>query len=255
MIEKITQVCKIGDCRELLHDVADGSIDLVLTSPPYNVGIDYGLYDDDLPYDEYLVNMEDVIRELYMVVGDSRRVVYNVPMNYKRDGVMQHPYVDYVNILERAGFNVMGTPLWYDNTHSKYSAFGSWLSASAPYFYNPHEVLIIACKGDWKRDKGDREDSVSRDQFLSMCKGMIAFPTASSEGHPAPFSLKMAITVIECLTFVGDVVLDPFCGSGTVLEACRKTLRRGIGFEIDPGYEKLIRKRGMLDTPSLDSYF
>jgi len=88
-----------------------------------------------------------------------------------------------------------------------------------------------------------------------MCKGMIAFPTASIDGHPAPFSLKMAMTVIECLSFVGDTVLDPFCGSGTVLEACRKTRRMCIGFEINNEYEELIRKRGMLDTPSLDSYF
>lgn len=248
------QICRIGDCRELLLEVDDGSVDLVLTSPPYNVGIDYGVYKDDLPYEEYLGNMEDVIRELYRVVGDSMRVVYNVPVNYKREDVMQHPYVDYVNILERVGFTVMGTPLWYDNTRVKQTAWGSWLSASAPYFYNPHEVLIIACKGSWKRDKDGRDDSVSREQFLNMCKGMIAFPTASSEGHPAPFSLKMATTIIECLSFVGDMVLDPFCGCGTVLEACRKVRRSGIGFEINPDYLSLIRKNAMLDTPSLANY-
>jgi site-specific DNA-methyltransferase (adenine-specific) len=223
MIDKITQVCKIGDCRELLKDVESGSIDLVFTSPPYNVGIDYGVYDDNLPYDEYLGSMEDVIKELYRVVGSTGRIVYNVPVNYKRDGVFQHPYVDYVNIIKGAGFNVVGTPLWYDNTHVKQTAWGSWLSASAPYFYNPHEMLIIACKGEWKRDKTGKEDSVRKAQFMSMCNGMIAFPTASIEGHPAPFSLKMAMTVIECLSFVGDTVLDPFCGSGTVLDACRKT--------------------------------
>ena len=254
-MSKVTQVCKIGDCMELIAELEENSIDLVFTSPPYNVGIDYGVYDDNLPYDEYLGSMEDVIRELYRVVGDSRRIVYNVPINYKRDDVMQHPYVDYVNILEGVGFNVMGTPLWYDNTHSKYSAFGSWMSAAAPYFYNPHEVLIIACKREWKRDKEGREDSVSKEQFLSMHKGSISFPTERGVDHPAPFSLKMATTVIECLSFVGDVVLDPFCGSGTVLDACRKTGRSGIGFEINPDYLPLIKKRGMLDTPSLDSYF
>lgn len=255
MIENITQVCKIGDCRELLKEVPSNSVDLVLTSPPYNVGIDYGVYKDDLPYDEYLGNMKEVIKELYRVVGYYRRIVYNVPVNYKRDDVMQHPYVDYVNMFKNVGFTVVGTPLWYDNTHSKYSAFGSYLSASAPYFYNPHEMLIIACKKGWKRDKGEKEDSVSRDQFLNMCKGMIAFPTARSDDHPAPFSLKMATTVIECLSFVGDTVLDPFCGRGTVLKACRDTDRFGVGFEINPEYESLIREFGMLNTPSLANYF
>ena len=254
MTKKITQVCEIGDCRYLLRDVDSGSVDLVVTSPPYNVGIDYGLYKDDLPYEEYLGNMRDVIKELYRVVGDYRRVVYNVPINYKRGDVMQHPYVDYVNMFKDEGFTVMGTPLWYDNTHVKQTAWGSWLSASAPYFYNPHEMLIIACKKGWKRDRGGRVDSVSKEQFLNMCKGMIAFPTARSDNHPAPFSLKMATTLIECLSFVGDMVLDPFCGRGTVLKACRDTGRSGIGFEINPAYLPLIRDFGMLNVRSLSDY-
>ncbi len=124
--------------------------------------------------------------------------------------------------------------MWYDNTHSKTTAWGSWLSASAPYFYNPHEILIIASKGDWKREKGI--DTVTKEQFLNMNRGMLSFPTEHNNSHPAPFLLSMAKNVIECLSFKYDTILDPFCGSGTVLQACFETERNGIGFDLNQKY-------------------
>ena len=236
-----TQSWKIGDSHKLIQDLDENSIDLVVTSPPYNVGIDYGDYKDNLPYNEYLTNMENIIKELYRVIGKNRRVVYNVLINMQTDGIMKHPFVDFVNIFKKCGFKIHGTPIWQDPTKPTYTAWGSWMSATSPYFYNPNEILIIAYKGEWKREKGT--NTMKKEQFLSMCNGLIKFPTERDREHPAPFSVKMAETIIETLSFKYDNILDPFLGSGTLLEASKNTDRNCIGFDITDTWEYKYYKR------------
>lgn len=231
---KTIQKFKVGNALILLDDIEKNSIDLTFTSPPYNIGVDYEVYKDNLPYDEYLLDMQEIIKKLFITTKEHGRLCFNVLMNLKIEESFKYPFIDFINIMQECGFETQGTPLWYDNTHSKHTAWGSWLSASAPYFYNPHEVLILASKGKWKREKGI--DTVSKEQFITMNKGMIDFPTERNTSHPAPFSLKMAKTVIECLTFKYDTVLDPFCGSATTLKACYETERNGIGFDLNSKY-------------------
>jgi site-specific DNA-methyltransferase (adenine-specific) len=219
------------------------SIDLIVTSPPYGVDIKYGNYDDGIPYREYLKFTREWLSRSYEFVKPDGRLCLNVPLD-KNKGGQQSVCADITHIAKEIGWKYHATIIWNEQNISRRTAWGSWLSASAPYVIAPVEVILVMYKKRWKKmTKG--ESDISRDEFIEWTNGVWNFSGESKRriGHPAPFPVELPRRCIKLFSYVGDVVLDPFLGSGTTLIACLTTNRVGIGFDINEKYCDLAIKR------------
>ena len=215
-----------------LKDVK-GKVNLIVTSPPYNVGIEYGNINDSLGYEEYLHFTEKYIRRFYEVLADDGRVCLNIPLD-KNKGGLQSVYADVVGIAKNVGLKYQSTIVWNEQNISRRTAWGSWLSASAPYVIAPVEMIVLLYKDQWKRkEKG--KSTISREEFIEWTNGMWTFPGENRKalGHPAPFPLELPLRCIKLFSYEGDLVLDPFVGSGTTMVACKMLNRQGLGIDID----------------------
>ena len=111
-----------------------------------------------------------------------------------------------------------------------------------------HEYILVFSKGPYRRrtkDGGKGADSIERDDFLEFTKSVWKFPAASAKqaNHPAPFPVELPRRLIHLYSFVDDIVLDPFMGSGTAAEAAVLADRRYVGYEIDGRYVEQARLR------------
>ena len=232
-----------GDCISTMYEMRAESVDLIVTSPPYNVGIKYDNYDDSRPFDEYYSWCKDWLASCYKVLKNNRRIAINVLLNVGNSRIGRDvPSVRFCNLLERVGFNLNNIVVWEDSNRPTLTAWGSWKSASAPYIYCPHEVIIIASKGNWKReDKGVSD--ITGDEFKKWVQGTWKFSPQRSKTFPVPFPEELPKRCIKLLSYVDDVVLDPFCGAGTTCLAAKKLNRRYVGIDVSSYYCKLARNR------------
>ncbi|MEM3371750.1 MAG: site-specific DNA-methyltransferase [Candidatus Korarchaeum sp.] len=225
------------------------SVDLIVTSPPYNVDMDYEGYEDDVPYEKYLEFTEKWLTKAYDLLKPDGRLCLNIPLDKSRgrsEEGFQSVYADVTSIAKRVGFKYFSTIIWNEQNISRRTAWGSWLSASAPYVIAPVEVIVLLYKHRWEKiHKG--ESDVTREEFIEWTNGVWTFSGESRRkiGHPSPFPIELPRRCIKLFSFVGDTVLDPFLGSGTTLIACLETGRRGIGVEISQKYCELAVKRLM----------
>lgn len=219
----------------------DGSVHLMVTSPPYNVGKDY---DEDLALDEYRGLLKAVFREVHRKLVVGGRACVNVANIGRRPYIPLHSYI--ITDMLEIGFLMRGEIIWQKAASAGAStAWGSWLSATNPTLRDVHEYILVFSKGSMRREGKDRESTITRDEFLAYTKSVWSFPTESAKrvGHPAPFPEELPYRLIQLYTFEGDVVLDPFCGSGTTCIAALKTGRHYVGFDINEDYVKLARER------------
>jgi site-specific DNA-methyltransferase (adenine-specific) len=219
------------------------TVNLIVTSPPYNVDIRYNSFKDDIPYDEYLEFTARWLEKAYILSKPDGRLCLNIPLD-KNKGGQQSVYADIITIAKKVGWKYNSTIIWNEGNISRRTAWGSWLSASAPYVIAPVEVIAILYKKEWHRSKRGKSD-ISKKEFMEWTSGVWNFPGESKKrvGHPAPFPLELPKRCIKLFSFVGDVVLDPFLGSGTTLVACAKLGRKGIGVEIDRNYCEIAKQR------------
>ena len=224
--------------------VQENSVDLIVTSPPYNVDVKYGSYDDDIPYDVYLEFTREWLARCMKLAKDDGRFCLNIPLD-KNKGGQQSVCADITTIAKQVGWKYHATIIWNEQNISRRTAWGSWLSASAPYVIAPVEVILVLYKKRWKKTGGSRQSDISREEFMEWTNGVWNFSGESKKraGHPAPFPVELPRRCIKLFTFVGDTVLDPFLGSGSTLIACTETDRKGIGVEIDSDYCEIARQR------------
>ncbi len=224
--------------------IPDGSLDLTVTSPPYNVDISYKGYKDNLPYAAYLEFSAGWLSRCLALTRPTGRLCLNVPLD-KNKGGQQSVYADLTSIAKRIGWKYHSTIIWNEQNISRRTAWGSWMSASAPFVIAPVETIGVFYKEEWKREGGSGVSDVTRDEFLQWTNAMWTFggESATRIGHPAPFPLELPTRCIKLFSFVGDRVFDPFCGSGSTLVSCLQTGRLGIGVEMEDSYCRLIVDR------------
>lgn len=224
--------------------IETGSVDLVVTSPPYNVDIQYNSHKDDVSYAEYLEFSEKWLTQCFNFLRDDGRLCLNVPLD-KNKGGQQSVGADFTALAKAVSYKYHSTIVWNEGNISRRTAWGSWMSASAPFVIAPVELIIIFYKKTWKKTSGSRKSDVTRDEFMSWTNGLWTFNGESKKkvGHPAPFPLELPRRCIKMFSYVGDTVLDPFVGSGTTLIAAGMLGRRGIGVDVDKGYCKLAQAR------------
>jgi len=224
--------------------IKKSSIDLIITSPPYNVDIEYNSHDDTTPYDEYLKFSKRWLRRCFNWLKDDGRFCLNIPLD-KNKGGQQSVGADLTTITKKIGYNYHSTIVWNEGNISRRTAWGSWLSASAPYVIAPVELIVVLYKKSWKKTSGSRESDINKEEFMKWTSGVWTFPGESKKriGHPAPFPIELPRRCMKLFSFVGDTILDPFMGSGTTLITSYLNNRKSIGLEIDRTYCELAKNR------------
>ena len=232
-------VIHCADSRNM-HHLPDDSVHLMITSPPYNVGKEY---DSDLSLSDYMGLLTDVMSEVYRVLVEGGRACLNIANVGRKPYIPLHLYM--TEIAHDCGFYMRGEIIWDKGASAGTScAWGSWQSSSNPTLRDVHEYILVFCKGNFKRHPV-RQDSIGRDDFLESTKSIWRFPTTSAKkvNHPAPFPVELPHRLIHLYSFIGDIVLDPFMGSGTTAEAALRADRRYIGYEINEDYVCESRNR------------
>ena len=225
---------------ENMHQIPDNSIGLAFTSPPYNVGKEY---DDDMSMDRYLALIQSVGAEVYRVLKPGGRYVINIANLGRKPYIPLHAY--FYQIHQALDFLPMGEIIWQKGKGASGScAWGSWMSAKSPRLRDIHEYLLVFAKENFSRpDKGTSD--VERDAFMesTLSVWQVAPASAKRVGHPAPFPVELASKVIHLYSYVDDVVLDPFCGSGTTCVAAQTAGRYYVGYDISEEYCSLAQNR------------
>ncbi|HOJ64227.1 MAG TPA: site-specific DNA-methyltransferase [Spirochaetota bacterium] len=226
--------------------------DLIITSPPYNIDIKYNSHKDDLTYDEYLTFSEKWMRNCYNWTKKQGRFCLNIPLD-KNKGGQRSVGADLTALAQKIGWKYHSTIIWNEGNISRRTAWGSWLSASAPYVIAPVELIVVLYKGEWKKSSGSKLSDISKEEFMEWTNGLWTFNGESKKriGHPAPFPIELPYRCIKLFSFVDDLVFDPFAGSGTILIAANNTNRYSVGLEIDLKYCELAKQRIINETEML----
>ena len=226
---------------EVMDDIPDYSVHLMVTSPPYNVKKEY---DEDLSIDEYRTLLKTVFKETYKKLVTGGRVCINVANLGRKPYIPLHSYI--IEDMLDIGFFMRGEIIWNKaSSASPSTAWGSWLSAANPVLRDIHEYMLVFSKESFSRKRGDKKNTINKDEFMEWTKSVWTFPAVSAKsiGHPAPFPEELPHRFIQLYSFEGDVILDPFCGSGTTCLAAVKDGRHYVGYDISEEYVNLARKR------------
>jgi site-specific DNA-methyltransferase (adenine-specific) len=228
-----------GDSARLLEANASLDANLIVTSPPYALGVDYGKagYADDQPYAEYLEWVRTWASALLAISAPGCRACINIPLDTNKGG-KRAIYADYLRIFRETGWEYHTSIVWNEQNISRRTAWGSWLSPSAPFVTAPVEMVPVFYKGSFRRPALGRRGDITRDEFLAWTLGTWTFPGANPRrvGHPAPFPEELPRRLIKLYSYPGDLVLDPFVGSGTTLVAAKRLGRSSVGVEINPAF-------------------
>jgi site-specific DNA-methyltransferase (adenine-specific) len=245
-----------ADARHM-HEVASNSVALVVTSPPYFAGKEYeetlGVGGVPATYFEYLQLLRDVFAECKRVLEPGGRIAVNVANLGRR------PYrslsSDVTEILQSLGLLLRGEVIWLKGKAAGGScAWGTFQRPANPVLRDVTERIVIASKGRFDRALSPLQRviidlpstaTISRDEFVEATTDLweIAPESATKVGHPAPFPVEIPKRLIELYTYEGDVILDPFMGSGSAAVAAIRSGRHYIGFDTDQGYVDAARRR------------
>lgn len=225
---------------EQMAELPDNSVALMVTSPPYNVGKDYDL---DLSLDEYLNFLKRVLEETHRVLVPGGRVAFNVANLGRKPYIPLNAHI--ASLANELGFLMRGEIIWMKGKGASGScAWGSWMSATNPTLRDLHEYILVFSKQRFDRPKKGRS-TISRDDFMAATTSIWQIPPESARrvGHPAPFPVALVERLINLYTFQGEIVLDPFMGSGSTAVASLNCGRLFVGYEIDPGYVGICMER------------
>jgi len=227
---------------ESMTELPDNSVHLMVTSPPYNVGKDY---DNNLSLKEYRALLKRVFKETYRTLVPGGRACINIANLGRKPYIPLHSFI--IEDMHAIGFLMRGELLWNKGSSASPStAWGTWLKAYNPVLRDIHEYILVFCKDTFTlRNPHKRNSTISKEEFLEYTKSVWSFAAerARKVGHPAPFPVELPYRLIQLYTFEGEVVLDPFVGSGSACIAALKTKRKYVGYDIDKNYRKLAERR------------
>lgn len=241
-----------GDARDLSF-LDDGSVHLVVTSPPYWNLKRYNENPDQLghihDYEAFLGELEKVWRHVFRVLVPGGRMVCVVgDVCVARRSFGRHLvfplHADISVMCRRIGFDNLNPIIWYKIANASYEVPNGSKFLGKPYepnaiIKNDMEFILMQRKpGGYRKptEEQRRQSMIDKKDFDRWFQQIWNLPGASLKHHPAPFPLELASRLVRMFSFVGDTVLDPFCGTGTTMVAAFKNQRNSIGVEVDPEY-------------------
>jgi site-specific DNA-methyltransferase (adenine-specific) len=240
---------------ENMNELPDNSVHLMITSPPYNVGKEY---DKNLSLKEYRDFLKKVWKEVYRVLVPGGRACINIANLGRKPYIPLHAFI--IEDMLEIGFLMRGEIIWNKGSSASPStAWGSWLSATNPTLRDIHEYILVFSKDTFSRKNiHKRRSTITKNEFLEFTKSVWSFSAVPAReiGHPAPFPIELPYRLIQLYTFEGEVVLDPFMGSGQTALAALKTRRYFVGYEIEEKYVELANRRirEFLSNTRLDEF-
>ena len=255
-------IYKIGDCRKLLKEIPDASVNIVVTSPPYNIGKPYGKYKDKIALNDWKELIRDVTNEVYRILTPDGSFFLNLsPVPYGNEKeILPLPFIGY-QILKESGFHLRNMITWTFNNmqnctnrlSGRYENILWGVKDLNHYVFNLDDIRIpYITKNDKRLDGGagrNPTDVWYFDRVNNMTKKKLGLQ------HPTVYPVQMISRILKMCSNPGDTVLDPFVGSGTTLVAAKLLDRNGIGFELDEKYAKEIEKRLRQETDCIQKSF
>src|SRR3990167_2501022 len=257
---------------ESMTDLKDDSISCIFTSPPYALAKDYerddaiGMSDKVDAYNDYLKRMMIVFKECFRVLQPGRHIGVNISFIIQADkhgrekkAIPMHFYT----LLKKCGFIFEEQIIWRKATGMlSQKRFGSFIQNPYPTYYHPgniyEPILVMSKPGYFKMtDKQKEQNKLNWQSFKPFADDVWYIPADSQTEHPAPFPLGLPKVFFQLYSLKGELVLDPFLGSGTSMVAARTLRRLAIGYEINPNYIKLITERcgfATKDQNTLDAF-
>ena len=252
-IEELVNKIHLGKWEEIMPQIPDNSVDIVISSPPYNVslGIEnkfktdaYDNYDDNMPYTEYLEWMGKCFRECYRVLKSGARICINVGDKKQSKDVT---HVDFIVKMREIGFLMLCPIVWHKGQIGNRFAWGSYRSPAMPCFPTPFEYIIVMCKDSLRHEGDPSKITVTAKEFQTNANALWEFPPETrmmdKYDHPAMFPEELPHRLIQQLTYEDDIVLDCFSGIGTTCAVAKKNRRRYIGIEMSEKYYKTSLRR------------
>lgn len=239
-----------GDSLDILKLFISNSIDLVVTSPPYNVDLgnnkykktSYDLYNDNREHEDYISWLKEIFKEVYRILKGGGRVCINIGDG--KNGAVPTSS-DTIQFMRELRYVPMTHIIWDKSQVGNRTAWGSWLSPSSPSFPTPFEHILIFCK-ETKKLQHRGETDLTKDEFIEWSLALWKFAPESKMkrmGHPAMFPEELPRRCIKMLSYINDIVLDPFNGAGTTTLVASKLDRQFIGIDISEEYCEIARKR------------
>ena len=264
-------VATCGDSLEVMKQIPENTINLIVTSPPYNVGIQYDTYkDDELSMEDYFKWCLSWLKECYRILDTDGRIAINIPyeIGLKSRGGRYFMAAEFYHLLLTAGFKFFGLVDLEETTphRVKLTSWGSWMSSSSPYIYNPKECVMLFYKETHIRKKQgiswmpigeeiiiDKETGKSRkkliysdeqkDEFKELVFARWNYSAEKQCMTKACFSADIPSKAIKILSYESDIVMDPFGGSGTTAISAEILKRQWISIDLSPNYTEITNER------------
>ncbi|MGD0779383.1 MAG: site-specific DNA-methyltransferase [Dehalococcoidales bacterium] len=231
-----------GDCLEVMKKIPDNTVHLAITSPPYNLGLNYDNHNDNLSYENYLKWMKEIWLETKRILVPGGRFALNIaPTSIKNFRPIHH---DFSNQLREIGMIMRTEILWYKQTIRRRTAWGSWKAPSNPHIMPSWEYVLVFNKDSWILESDSKEADITAEEFKRFSDGFWYIPPETQrKGHPAPFPEELIYRLIKYYTYKNNIVLDMFGGTGTVAVVAQQTGRHFIHIDISKKYCEITERR------------
>ncbi len=239
-----------GDVVHVLSRIPDETVHLIVTSPPFNVGINYDQHADSMPHKDYLEWMYQVWAACLRVLVPGGRICINIDATMSRDVTEEYPervhplHVDFTNQIRDLGYIYRGEICWTkQNAPGKDTCWGSYCLCSNPHIRRNCEYIILASKGSLTLEGDFMMCDLTKKEFheWTLSEWKIP-PQTKSKGHPVPFPRELVRRCVKLFSYVGNTVLDPFNGSGTTTQTAFELGRQYIGIDNSEQYCKLAKQ-------------
>ena len=249
MFDKENYIIQFGDCRDLLKEIPDESINLVVTSPPYNIGKQYGVYKDKISLEDWKSLINETTKEIFRILKPNGSFLLNLsPIPYGKDKeILPLPYIGY-DIMVANGFKIRNIITWTFNNmqnctnrlSGRYENIVWGVKNINDYIFNLDDIRIPYITQNDKRLTGDGRNPTDV-WYFNRVNNMTK--TKLGLKHPTVYPLEMIERIVKMCSNPGDIVLDPFLGRGTTVVASLNLNRKAIGFELDNSYKEEILTR------------
>lgn len=232
-----------GDSEEILKQLPDNCVDLIITSPPYNFGMPYDKYDDNLEWDKYFNNIFRIFNECIRVLKYGGRIVIDIKPCWSKHIPTHHIFSNYFLQKNMIWYSEI---LWEQNNYNcKYTAWGSYKSPSSPRFKFTWEFIEVFSKGTLKHIGNTNITDITAEEFKDWTVGkwIIAPSSKFSSKHPATYPEELVTRIIKMFSFVNDFIVDPFNGIGTTTTVAFRLKRQFLGIDISEQYCSIAEDR------------